>query len=311
MSPVSPLHLPPVWSAPREWHRRRQSYFLIVAVMVVATLAIAAWNFPRHWADSAAYIAMAQGQEVMAPWGARILLPKSVALLQALTGLSLDQSFEIATVSAYCIWIAIVIAEWRPSVWLPFFLITPFIIACLRVVYITDMFHMGLTALFLLLLRWRPLAAALFVIPMIAARESSMFLAFIAAGFLIWRGERIAGAEMLLCYMVGSYIVHRLAPDLHNVHHMPEIFYLFTKMPVNLLRNGFGILLWTDGYAWCDKPVTVFTLPWGIHFGLITKIGVCRPSIAPPLATLSYYATMFGVLPGLLWRLIPLTQVDP
>ena len=181
--------------------------------------------------------------------------------------IELDQSFEIATISAFLVWIAVVSAAWRPSVWLPFFLVTPFIVACVRVVYITDMFHMGMTALFFALLRWRPLAAALFVIPLICARESGMFLAFIAAGFLIWRGDRIAGAAMLVCYLAGSYLVHRASPGIENVHHMPEILYLFTKIPVNFLRNWVGVELWTDGYAWCDQPFVTFGLPLGIHSG--------------------------------------------
>lgn len=282
---------------PVQWWR----VCFLTAVMIVLTLAIAAWNFPRHWADSANYIAMAQGQQVMAPWGARILLPMSVSALMAHTGLSLDQSFAIATISAFIVWISVVGAAWRPSVWLPFFLVTPFVVACVRVVYITDMFHMGMTALFFALLRWRPLAAALFVIPLICARESSMFLAFIAAGFLIWRGDRIAGAAMLVCYLAGTYLVHRASAGIENVHHMPAILYLFTKIPANFLRNWVGVELWTDGYAWCDQPFVTLGLPLGIHFGAITRIGICTPSIARPIATLSYYVTLFGVMPAMLW----------
>jgi hypothetical protein len=77
---------------------------------------------------------------------------------------------------------------------------------------------------------------------------------------------------MLVCYLAGSYLVHRASAGIENVHHMPEILYLFTKIPVNFLRNWVGVEQWTDGYAWCDQPFVTFGLPLGIHFGVITKI---------------------------------------
>ncbi len=292
---------PSIGRAPGASSSQWRGVLLVAAVMAAVTVLIAALDFPRHWDDSANYIAMAQGHQVMAPWGARILLPMSVSALEAMTGLSLDRAFEIVTITAFLVWIVVVSSAWRANLWLVFFVVTPFIVACVRVVYITDMFHMGMAALFFALLRWRPLAAALFVIPLVCARESSMFLAFIAAGFLIWRSERIAGAAMLICYLIGSFLVHRVTAGIENVHHMPETFYLFTKIPVNFLRNWVGVLLWTDGYAWCDQPFARFSLPLGIHFGSISQIGICQPSIAPPLATLSYYATLFGVMPAMLW----------
>jgi hypothetical protein len=85
---------------------------------------------------------------------------------------------------------------------------------------------------------------------------------------------------------------------------MPELFYLLSKFPANFLRDWLGISLWTNGYAWCDAPIFVISLPEYINLGNITKVGFCAPSAAQPLLSLSSYFTAFGILPAVLIKLI-------
>ncbi len=272
----------------------------LAAVTIAITALLAAPGFPTHWADSGAYLAMAQGLPALMPWAARILLPDLVALGSRFFGSSIDSGFELITCATFILWVSIVVTRWRASIWLPLFLVTPLIVASLRVVYITDMFHMGLTAVFLSLLSWNPPTAGIFMIVMIMGRESSMFLAFISAAVLLWNRKFLAGCLMLAGYLVGSFLVHRLTIGAQNVHQMPDLLYLLTKMPANFLRNWAGVLIWTNGYAWCDHPIFVISLPGSLHLGIITRVGFCAPSVAAPLATISSYVTTFGVLPAVL-----------
>lgn len=272
----------------------------LIAVTVGITVFLAAQDFPRRWDDSPAYIAMAQGLPALMPWAGRILLPGLVALLTRTLGLGMDRAFELITSLAFTVWILIVCERWRTSIWLPFFVVLPLAVAGLQSVYITDMFHMGLTAIFILLLRYNAVAAAGFMVVMMTGRESSMFLAFISAGFLLWNRKVFAGIAMIAGYLVGSLIIHSAAAGASNVHEMPEIFYLFLKMPENFLRNWLGVLLWTNGYAWCEQPVFTISFPGTFHLGVITKVGFCAPSIVAPLAAAASYVTTFGVLPAVL-----------
>ncbi len=272
----------------------------LLAFMIGLAAMFAAQDFPRHWADSASYISMAQGLPALMPWAARILLPDIVAFLSMTLGVGMDHAFEVMTCLAFIVWISTVAEEWRPSAWLPLFLVTPLVVASLQAVYITDMFHMGLTALFFLLLRRNIFLAAGFMVILVLCRESSMFLAFVSAGFLLWNRNWLGAVAMLAGYFVGSAIVHHATAGVQNVHHMPELMYLVTKIPANFLRDWVGVLLWTNGYAWCDQPVFSVVLPGGMHLGAITQIGFCAPSIAAPLSTASAYVTIFGVLPAVL-----------
>jgi hypothetical protein len=272
----------------------------LVAVTVGIVAFLAAQDFPRHWDDSPAYIAMAQGLSVLMPFAGRILLPDLVALLTRTLGVGMDWAFEVINCLAFTLWLLIVSERWRASIWLPFFLVLPLAVAGLQSVYITDMFHMGLTAIFILLLRHNIVAAAGFMLIMMTARENSMFLAFISAGFLLWNRKFFAGALMMIGYLVGYLIVHFAASGAHNVHQTPEIIFMFMKMPANFLRNWLGVLLWTNGYAWCEQPVFTISFPGTFHLGVITKVGFCAPSIVAPLAAAASYVTIFGVLPAVL-----------
>ncbi|MGO9109311.1 MAG: hypothetical protein ACLP9L_08770, partial [Thermoguttaceae bacterium] len=176
---------------------------------------------------------------------------------------------------------------------------------------ITDMFHMGLTGLFLLLLRRNVITAAGFMVIMMMCRESSMFLAFISAGLLFWNRKFLSGIAMTVGYLVGFLVVHRATAGLENVHQIPELLYLLTKMPANFLRNWLGVLMWTNGYAWCNQPVFSISLPGTLHLGVITQIGFCAPSIAAPLTTASTYVTIFGVLPAVLISVLKARGVPP
>lgn len=283
-----------------QWRSPLTVKVALAAVTIAITALLAAPGFPAAWADSWAYLAMARGVPTLMPWAARILLPDLVALGSRFFGSSIDIGFELITCIAFMLWVSIVVTKWRTSIWLPLFLVTPLIVASLRAVYITDMFHMGLTAVFLSLLSWNPPTAAIFMIIMIMGRESSMFLAFISAAVLLWNRKFATGCLMLAGYLVGSFLVHRLTVGVQNVHQMSDLLYLFTKMPANLLRNWAGVLMWTNGYAWCDHPVFVVPLPGSFHLGVITQVGFCAPSVAAPLATIASYVTTFGVLPAVL-----------
>jgi hypothetical protein len=136
-----------------------------------------------------------------------------------------------------------------------------------------------------------------------------MLLAFATVIVLLWE-KRYGSAIVIFCgYILGSVIVHHATAGLHNVHQMPEILYLLTKIPANFLRDWLGVQLWTNGYAWCDAPTFTMALPGGLHVGRITEVGLCAPSVVEPLSTISSYLTAFGILPAVLINLIKTKQI--
>jgi hypothetical protein len=283
-----------------EQRSRIRTRLALIAVTVGIAVLLAAQDFPRRWDDSPVYIGMAQGLPALMPWAGRILLPDLVALLTRTLGLGMDRAFELINCFAFTVWILIVAERWRTSIWLPFFLVLPLAVVGLQNVFITDMFHMGLTAIFILLLRYNAVAAAVFMVFMMLGRENSELLALISVGFLLWNRKAFAAGAMLAGFLIGSFIAHWAAAKASNVHQMPEIFYLIFKMPSNFLRNWLGVLLWTNGYAWCEQPVFTISFPGTFHLGVITKVGFCAPSILAPLAAAASYVTIFGVLPAVL-----------
>jgi hypothetical protein len=286
---------------PSELRTSLFSRALFAIAMIGLAGAFAAQRFPYAWEDSPNYIAMAKGLPTLMPWAGRILLPSLAAFLSGKFGLTLDRGFELITSLSFVLWILIVGERWRVSIWTPFFLITPLTLTTLQAVYITDMLHMGLTALFLLLVRLNHLAlAAALIIIMYTARESSMLLGFVSIAVLFWHKKYFSGVLVVVGCLIGMSIVHHATAGAQNVHKMPEILYLFSKMPANFLRNWLGVLIWTNGYSWCNEPVFVVHFPGTLHLGEITEVGLCAPSIAGPLLTISSYVTAFGVLPAML-----------
>jgi hypothetical protein len=284
----------------------------LTLMMIAIAAAFGAQRFPYAWDDSANYIAMAQGRPALMPWAGRILLPDLAAFLSRTFAIRLNHGFEMIAAFSFVLWIAIVGERWRTSIWTPVFLITPLIVTTFQAAYITDGLHMALVAVFLLMMRHNyRFAAALLMIVMYTARESSLLLAFISAGVLVWNRNIFGSILVILGWLIGSYVVHRATANAYNVHHMPEIIYLFTKMPANFLRDWLGIRIWTNGYAWCNHPFFVTWVPRSFHLGVISKIGFCTPSIVEPLSTMASYVTSYGVLPAALIASLRANRIPP
>jgi hypothetical protein len=284
--------------SPSSHDRRRGLAFL--GAMILLAGAFVPTDFPRHWGDSPIYIAMVQGLPVLMPWAGRILLPDLVRMITHLSGIGMDTCFEAITCLSFICWLSLTSLRWQASRWLAPFLIVPLVLKSLQSVYIVDMFHMALTAIFFALLAWNAIAASVLMVVMTTARESSMMFAFVACGVLLFNRRWVAASVMLAGWAAGAMIVHHATAGAQNVHRMPELLYLIGKIPLNFVRNWFGVPPWTNGYAWCDAPLATMTLPAHLHLGVITRIGFCAPLPGVPLTTASSYVTVFGVLPAIL-----------
>ena len=155
-----------------------------------------------------------------------------------------------------------------------------------------------LAACLLALHRNKRMLAALLLFALVLSRpESALILAAVVVGFAARRREwtwasGVLGAA-LTGVLVGEYVTRNAAS---NVHGMPELAYLFLKLPVNLPTNLLGIQFWTNSARWCDDPVLTLSLS-PLQLGSIDQVGFCAPDASFPLRTLAALLTTFGVLP--------------
>jgi len=158
-----------------------------------------------------------------------------------------------------------------------------------------DLFYAALLCIFLMLLsRQRFLVAALMMLPLAVARESTLLtvVCLLIAG---WRRLRVTEAVTALAATVaGLLIVKRLTANaLPNNEHISPILYLVAKMPWTLLKNFLGIYPWANVYPECAVP------RWqiAVHLGPLHAVGVCGFEPIPPLLLVSYALASFGLLP--------------
>ncbi len=174
-------------------------------------------------------------------------------------------------------------------------LATPVPAALWSNLYLPDLLHATLTALYLLLLRARYWTVAAGVLPFLfLARESSLLLAAVAVLVLARLARRrvavLHGAASLagwaLSQRAGSY-------GLPNERGVGNGLYLLEKVPHNLLRNILGIHLWTERMDG-PRPAFLWTLPSWLHPNHIQQVGFSYFTADAIGTTLLYLLTSFG-----------------
>jgi hypothetical protein len=157
-----------------------------------------------------------------------------------------------------------------------------------------DLFYAALLCgLLLLLYRQNFLPAALMMFPLALARESTLLTlaCFLIAGWRRLRTREVVAA--LVAAVAGMLIVGRLAANaLPNREHISPALYLVGKMPWNLLKNIFGLVMSSNTYRACEVPR--WTIP--LHIGPLRQIGYCSFAPILPAAVIACGLASFGLL---------------
>lgn len=289
-----------VWRGRTRWLATALAVLLGTALVLVAV----PWATVFHAPDSSHYLALAAGQTVMQPFASRQLGARLAALLSRLyggnlhAGFLLEAALSLVFTLAVTAWLALQTAAPR---WMLAALMLvaswPFLVQYL---VLPDLWYAALLALLLVLLQqelW--LAAALLMLPLMLSRESTSLtlVCFLLAGWSRWASARrwLYAAVAVVSAALGTVVVSRLSIGSQpNVEHLPEVIYLFAKVPWNFLRNVLGVIPWSDANPeLCRVPV--WSTP--LHLGPVHMVGVCGFSWMQQGAAVDNTLRLFGVLP--------------
>ena len=295
--------LPDLTRSTADWTpaRRRRAAVICAAVSVaVASIAVPRLGAIFDQTDAGYYVKIAAGQPVMLPFASRQLGPLLVRGLVHAFGISFHSGFLIEGTVAMLVVFATVLWYLLHS-GTPRFMIAAtvglFFWSCqFNDLVLPDLFYGALICVVLILLdRQRFLLAALMMLPLAVARESTLLtvVCLLIAG---WRRLRIGEAAVALASTAaGMLIVRRLTANaLPNREHISPVLYLFAKTPWTFLKNFTGIAPWSNVYP------TLCAVPrWqlAVHLGPVHAVGVCRFDPNPPLLLLHYALASFGLFP--------------
>ena len=285
---------------------RPQSSWLVfgIAALLATVTMVGVWKlasaFPYVDTDSLHYRAMAEGKPAIKPFAFRVLEPAMVRVFAQSTGRSMDEGFLIGgLLSGWTLLcgVLLLVLEQRRNSWLVFALIPiPFWPETFRDYFLPDLFHAALVMVYLLLLRKRWWGwAAVMLIPMFLARESTILVAAVAVPVLWWLvGRRAAFIQLAgaLSGMVASKFAARDA--LPNQQHINDTLYLVGKVPWNAAKNLFGLVLWSNTSPGLP-PVRVWNVPHWLPLGGVHQVGYSAFEVNYPVLTAILILGSFGL----------------
>jgi hypothetical protein len=306
----------------RSWGSGARWAAVVVGVLVgvSASLVVAPLRLVFDSPDSSHYLKIAVGHtnEVMQPWASRQLGARVAAELGTLSGGNLHAGFWVEAMLSLVVamgvtcWIAARTAA--PRWMLLALMLVPSWPRLVEYLVLPDLWYAGLLAVLLLLLsQERYIASGAMMLPLMLSRESTSLtlVCFLAACWPVWKrssGEKakrwLYAAIAVLSAAAGSLVVARLVVGSQaNKEHLPQMVYMFAKVPWNFMRNVLGVLPWSDANSDLCK-VPVWSVPF--HFGPVHALGTCGFSIGPQMYAIEGLLTNFGLLPLLVavlwWR---------
>ncbi len=259
-------------------------------------------------ADSDWYRALAQGQfdKVIQPFASRGLEPFLVRVIDHISNFNVDVTFAVlSSISLLtCFWALILLLPNTPSklLWISGILFSPVWTTLFHAFLLPDIFHAALLSIFCVFLKKeRYMESALMFVPMFAARESTVLILAIFLICLLGRAKfkiaMVAVTSSLLGIGLEKWLVLGTRGNRHNIS---QFAYLIGKLPFNLLKNVFGVQLWSNTILSSYRPSHVFHLPnWHI-FGDISVIGLGKWEPFLPIGTVLLWLGTFGILPAVL-----------
>jgi hypothetical protein len=291
-----------------------------LTVLIVA-VAIGYWGLMRsqpYDGDSGHYIAMAEGRvsEVHKPFTARVLHPALAGFLSRMTGLSVDASFFVTNVVGLAVLVSAglsLILRQVPSLRLATAIVlAPLILLAFREIYMPDIMHAAIAAVFFLLLAR---GALWYAVPLLffmqVTRESTLLLTFFVFLVAAYHRKFWFAAAAIVVTLLGMGVVSRVAGEGQgNVHGASTLVYFVGKVPLNALPNLFGVRIWTNSHAkndpatFPDEPLVKFDLPSWLSSGSMRKVGIYKFDPVIPLTMLRVFLNHLGVVPSLVISVI-------
>jgi hypothetical protein len=284
---------------------RRSWSWLILSFVAIFLLALPA--IPDRLGDSGHYLNIAHGMQVPKPFSNRILLPMAARTLSQLTHADVETCFLAIAVFIY-VAILLVLGIFSDllkmdrrllaAIW-----IVPSLAATLAQVYSPDLASvLWILVIFLAIAAELPILAALLFIPAIMTRETNVLFGALTIVLFFSQRRYRAAATTVAAMAVGFWLAAKLSfGSQGNVHEMNSVVYMLLKVPVNFISNLLGIAFWTDSYhQWCAKPTASIPLPTLLHFGSMTRIGVCSIDGEALIVGWLPYFSVFGIGTGLL-----------
>lgn len=290
--------------------RSSPSFFLWLFPSISCFLAVL---LGRPWAiyapDAGLYRLLAAGHRaaVPAPFSARILTPVFAQWLGSITGLGIDNGFLVLGILALLAMLVSMAYLLRfqdasPGILAAIFLL-PFWIELFHDYYLPDLLHTAiLAALLVCLVSGRVTLAMLLLFPAYLTRESSLLIALCLV-WAAWRRVSIRAISVGFLATVGGMLVSRHLVQLGalNVEGVSSGKYMLGKVVWSFFRNIFGLPLWANAMPrtlpGCN-PMWRVTLPHWLHFGAMSEIGFCHPSLWGPARLLLAWSGVFGIGPA-------------
>lgn len=137
-------------------------------------------------------------------------------------------------------------------------------------------------------------------------RENTLLLGIIIVLVAITRKQWIFGLSTILIIALGLSITTYVSSfSKANIHDVNTLIYIILKIPYNLLKNYFGVELWTNTLALGDPiyfskdPLFKLSIPGWMPLGSIEAIGLYQFKFKQVLSTFTILLTSFGILPSL------------
>jgi hypothetical protein len=282
----------------------------IVGIMLIFFLLLSWHNIPSWNADNGYYIKVSQWEPVRRPFSSRLLYPNMARLIMDITGLSIPQSFIVCNTFALLLFLFLsthlikTITSFAPLA-IPL-LCNPLILCYFQTAYLPDLFFAGLVSLYFVLILHSYFKVSLLILLFLCATREAALILIISMMFVCiyqskWKLVLSLAIVMVLGIAINSFSARFGLPTPANMN--PLLFY-FIRIPNNLFYNITGIPIWSNIYADFCHPVIIINIPTWLPFGNLHSIGFCPINITTPFRNLSFYLTIFGVLPSLLFYIL-------
>ncbi|HSV14352.1 MAG TPA: hypothetical protein VLI90_08840 [Tepidisphaeraceae bacterium] len=297
----------------------KRSTALAFVLACAPVLLVALMYIPDLGDDTLDYLHMMNHEwdKVVQPFSARFLHPWLVSTATHASGTSLQTTAIVIDLAAFVGSVLALIILFRrlrlPVMWLPPLMFSYAVVHTVSIIYMPDQFYTALLSVFLLALAFEQLAiAALLIIVLFCARESTLVLGLVAAGVFAWRARRRSApldrsaarreytwAVLFFAATIAGFLVNRYGSNhASNVHHINPLLYLAVKAPYNFVKNILGVQIWTNTFVATqgDHPIYRWPLPRRLHLGGIDTIGISDMSPVYPLNWLISIISTFGVM---------------